>query len=303
MTSKGDEDNHSDGTYRSPAPRERVKRETRGIDKPEESELLTGSGVPTYYMTIKQSDSVAIEVDSWELANKDDYIEAVSDVLQFPVRKDDGLVKLFVVGSILNLFIAPAVSDALVVLAAIPGLILAGYLGYVGQRVGMGDEEPPDFEIGELKRYFFTGGRFLGLVAIVLFAMTLLIIPAAIIALILSTIGLGEIVETVMIYGLSTVAFVCILYFFPGWLIYGREHKTREMVTRETLKEEFFTRTIRREYIEAFVIYLPLGLALNVIHQISDFIPILTFLAVPLVFYIQLAMMRAIGRGYSAPLE
>lgn len=75
------------------------------------------------------------------------------------------------------------------------------------------------------------------------------------------------------------------------------------MVNRENLKEEFFTRTIRREYVEAFIIYLPLGIALNVIHQISDFLPILTFLAVPFVFYIQLAMMRAIGRGYSAPIE
>lgn len=50
-------------------------------------------------MTMEQSDSVAIDEEAWELTNKDDYTKELIEILKFPLQKDDGLMKLFIVGS------------------------------------------------------------------------------------------------------------------------------------------------------------------------------------------------------------
>lgn len=230
-----------------------------------------------------------------------EYIDAISEMLEFPLNNETDPIRLFVIGMALNAVLSPAAPDGLILLMIIPLCILLGYLGSVGEHVGKGNERPPNFEIEDIRDYFFTGVAAFAFVFVLFMLVTVLLVPAVILAMLITMVGIPmSDIRTALVYLFTGGLFILLVYLLPALPIWSRNLRVREVFHRGNI-ETLFERTFRKEYFLAFLVFLPLAITMNLAIAVGPVLPVVGFLVgAAFSFYFQLAWMKAAGLGYFA---
>lgn len=248
-------------------------------------------------------DQETIHTRGVEIKDVSDYVDALVEMLEFPFNNSDPAV-LFVIGVALNALLSPEAPDGLVLLMTVPLCILLGYLGYVGEHVGRGNEGPPAFEIEDIREYFFTGLSAFAFVVVLFMVVTVLLVPAVLLAMVISTTGIPmATLRTALVYLFTGGIFLLLVYLLPALPIWAQNLHVREVVQQDNI-QTLFDRTFRKEYFRAYLVFIPLAIAMNLAVSLGPVIPVVGFLlGAAGSFYFQLAWMKAAGQGYFASPE